>query len=206
MLSLQQLMYGERFFVSVHSQGGVILKRKSLFFVIRLLTLCIILSPLSFRAYAAQDDLKTLLDQRQIDCWVEGEVFGDLILGSRGTVQFIYLDAKLSRAISSEQGLAGWVDDLNQYFGSPETKKKVLFIANLEANKPWTVEEEKISVGGYRLTKKDIISSSWKNPFGTVDAGTAWQFAFVVPQEYAKPGNEIMVGYGEDLIKWKVPK
>lgn len=130
------------------------MKRKYLLFPILLLTLCIILSPASFKAEAAQKDLETLLDERQIDCWVEGEVFGDLILGSRGTIQFIYIDAKLSKAISAEQGLAPWVDDLNQYYGSPETKKKVLFIANLEANKPWTVEEQKISIGGYNLTKK----------------------------------------------------
>ena len=98
------------------------------------------------------------------------------------------------------------MDDLSQYYGSPETRKKALFIVNLEANKLWTVEEEKISVGGYHLTKTDVISSSWKNPFGTVDAGTSWQFAFVVPQDKVKPGTEIMVGYGDDLIKWKVPK
>jgi hypothetical protein len=171
-----------------------------------LLTFTIIAYPLSFRAEADQNDINSLLEERQIDCWVEGELFGELILGSRGTIQFIYLDAKLSKAISTEHSLAPWVDDLNQYYGSPETRKKVLFIVNLEANKLWTVEEEKISVGGYHLTKTDVISSSWKNPFGTVDAGTSWQFAFVVPQDKVKPGTEIMVGYGDDLIKWKVPK
>lgn len=171
-----------------------------------LILFAIVACPVSFRADAGPKDLNSLLDERQTDCWVEGELFGDLVLGSRGTIQFIYLDEKLSKAISEEQGLAPWVDDLNQYYGSPETRKKVLFIANLEANKPWTVEEEKISVGGYHLTKKDVISSSWKNPFGTVDAGTSWQFAFVVPQDKVKPGTDIMLGYGEDLIKWKVPK
>ena len=143
-----------------------------------LLTFTIIAYPLSFRAEANQNDINSLLEERQTDCWVEGERLGELILGSRGTIQFIYLDAKLSKAISTEQGLAPWVDDLNQYYGSPETRKKVLFIVNLEA----------------------------KNPFGTVDAGTSWQFAFVVPQDKVKPGTEIMVGYGDDLIKWKVPK
>ena len=182
------------------------MKRKILFLLMLLLSFAIISYPASLRANADPNDLNSLLNERQTDCWVEGELFGDLVLGSRGTIQFIYLDAKLSKAISAEQGLASWVDDLNQYYGSPETRKKALFIANLEANKPWTVEEEKISVGGYYLTKKDVISSSWKNPFGTVDAGTTWQFAFVVPQENVKPGTEIMVGYGEDLIKWRVPK
>ncbi|MDD4159366.1 MAG: hypothetical protein PHO18_00295 [Synergistaceae bacterium] len=182
------------------------MKRKSLFLLVLLFAFSIVAYPVSLPAGAGQNDINTLLEERQIDCWVEGELFGDLILGSRGTIQFIYLDSKLSKAISGEQGLAPWVDDLNQYFGSPETKKKVLFIANLEANKPWTVEEGKISVGGYYLTQKDVISSSWRNPFGTVDAGTNWQFAFVVPQEKVRHGTEIMVGYGDDLIKWRVPK
>lgn len=182
------------------------MKRKFFFLLIFLLIFKIIVCHNYFRAEAAQNDFKSLLDERQIDCWVEGEIFGDIILGSRGTIQFIYLDAKLSKAISAEQALAPWVDDLNQYFGSSETRKKVLFIANLEANKPWTVEEEKISVDGYHLTKKDVVSSSWKNPFGTIDAGTNWHFAFAVPQDRVRPGTEIMVGYGEDLVKWKVPK
>ncbi|NLX84184.1 MAG: hypothetical protein GXZ00_01000 [Synergistaceae bacterium] len=155
---------------------------------------------------ADKTEMDKLLSERQIDCWVEGEAFGDLILGARGSIQFIYLDAKLSKAIAEKSDLASWVDDLNQYYGSTETRKKILFIANLESNKPWTVEEEKISVGGYHLTKKDVISSSWKNPFGTVDAGTNWQFAFVVPKEFVKPGKEILVGYGDDLTKWRVPK
>lgn len=182
------------------------MKIKPLYFMIISLTLLVSLFPVSTKAESGQDELKALLDERQIDCWVEGEAFGDLILGSRGTIQFIYIDGKLSKTISAEHTLAPWVDDLNQYYGSPGTKNKVLFIANLEANKPWTVEEKKISVGGYSLTKGDVISSSWKNPFGTVDAGTTWHFAFVVPREYVSPGKEILVGYDEDLIKWKVPK
>lgn len=152
------------------------------------------------------EELNNLLTERQIDCWVEGEAFDQLVLGARGSIQFIYLDAKLSKAISQEQGLASWVDELNQYYGSQGTEKKALFIAQLEANKPWTVEEGKISVNGYHLDKKDIISTSWKNPFGTIDPGSKWQFAFVVPRSEVKKGAEINVGYGDDLVKWRVPK
>ncbi len=144
------------------------MKRKIFFLLMLLLSFAIIGCQVSFRADASTNDLNSLLDERQTDCWVEGELFGDLVLGSRGTIQFIYLDAKLSKAISAEQGLAPWVDDLNQYYGSPETRKKALFIANLEANKPWTVEEQKISIGGYHLTKKTsypqagrILSGLW---------------------------------------------
>ena len=58
--------------------------------------------------------LMKLLEERQTDCWVEGTVFGEMILGARGSLQFIYNDAKLSEAIAKEQGLAPWIDDLNQ--------------------------------------------------------------------------------------------
>ena len=188
------------------AKGGETVKKVQVLFSLLLFFFILLISPACPLSAADNADMDKLLNERQIDCWVEGEAFGDLILGARGSIQFIYLDAKLSKAISEKVSLASWVDDLNQYYGSTETRKKVLFIVNLEANKPWTVEEEKISVGGYHLTKKDVISSSWKNPFGTVDAGTNWQFAFVVPHEYAVPGKEILVGYGEDLIKWRVPK
>lgn len=187
------------------TQGGRTVKKKIASLIV-LLSIALVFSCISTLQAADKEDIEMLLSDRQTDCWVEGELFGDLVLGARGTIQFIYLDAKLSKAISNKVTLASWVDDLNQYFGSPETRNKALFIANLEANKPWTVEEEKISVGGYSLTKKDVISSSWKNPFGNIDAGTNWQFAFVVPEEFVKPGSEITVGYGEDLVKWRVPK
>ena len=56
------------------------MKRKYLLFPILLLTLCIVLSPASFKAEAGQKDLETLLDERQIDCWVEGEVFDFFVI------------------------------------------------------------------------------------------------------------------------------
>lgn len=85
-------------------------------------------------------------------------------------------------------------------------KKKALFAVQLEAYKPWTVEPEKISVGNYHPNKDDVLSPNWKNPFGTVDSGTKWQFAFLVPISELKKGQEISIGYGDDIVKWRVPK
>mgnify|MGYP001198494420 CR=1 FL=1 len=152
-------------------------------------------------------ELDKLLTERQADCWVEGEAFGDIVLGARGSIEFIYLDEALSKAITKEPGLASWVDDLNQYYGSPSTRKKLLFIAQVVANKPWTLEEEKIFVGNYHLNKKDIISSSWKSPFqdGAIDEGAKWQFAFVVPASVVKKGQKINIGYGDDFVEWRMP-
>lgn len=150
-----------------------------------------------------------LVAERQSDCWVEGTDFGGMILGARGSIQFIYNDARLSEAIVKEQGLASWIDDLNQYFGKINTKKQAMFIVQVKANKPWTLKESEIHVGGYTLTPDDIMQTSWKNPFadgGEINSGETWQFAFTVPASELKKGSEITIGYGKDLVKWKVPK
>ena len=93
-------------------------------------------------AFAARisPDVAKLLDSRQINCWVEGELLGDIVLGSRGSIQFIYLDEAMSLAIRDDHTLAPWVDDMNQYYGSAGTNKKALFVVQLESNKPWNVE------------------------------------------------------------------
>lgn len=159
--------------------------------------------------FAARMSDKTakLLEARQTDCYVEGVAFGDdMVLGARGAIQFIYLDSKLSEAISSEHSLEPWVDDLNQYYGYHNNKEHVVFIAQLTANKPWQPKEELVTVGNCHLSKDDIVSTSWKSPFGEeIPSNSEWHFAFVVPRSEVKPGREIMIGYGEDLVKWKVP-
>ena len=42
------------------------------------------------------EELVKLLESHQVNCWVEGEIMGDLILGARGSIQFIYLDEPMS--------------------------------------------------------------------------------------------------------------
>lgn len=151
-------------------------------------------------------DVAKLLDARQINCWVEGEMLGDMVLGSRGSIQFIYLDEAMSLAIRADHTLAPWVDDMNQYYGSAGTNKKALFVVQLESNKPWNVEISQFKVGSYSPKMEDVLSPSWKNPIGSLQSGEKGQFAFVVPITELKKGTEIMIGYGNDLVKWRVPK
>ena len=159
-------------------------------------------------AFAARttEEVQKLLDARQVTCWVEGTLFGDLILGSRGSITFVYLDEKMSNAIRDDHGLAPWADDLNQYYGSPGTEKKAIFLIQLETNKPWDVEISKFKVGSYSLTKNDILSPSWTNPIGPLESGIKAQMAVAVPAVEVKRGSEVAIGYGDDVIKWKVPR
>lgn len=150
--------------------------------------------------------LAPLLDTRQTDIWVEGQRLGDLVLGARGTMQFIYVDEKLSKAISANNQLENWVMQMAQYYGTDEAKGKALFITHLSTYKPWDFDPGKVHVGDYYLTKNDILSPSMTNPFGPIASKDEGYFAFVVPASLLKTGKELNIGYGDDTETWKVPK
>lgn len=150
-------------------------------------------------------DLSAILDERQTDIWVEGERLGDLMIGSRGTIQFIYVDKLLSDAIMSERTLSKWVYDMSQYFGSDATRKKAFFIAHVEVYKPWDFDYTKVFVGDYHLQKGDVLSPNMTNPFGQQPSDSRGYFAFVVPESALKKGEEIELGYGDDYKTWKAP-
>lgn len=152
------------------------------------------------------EELVKLLESHQVNCWVEGEIMGDLILGARGSIQFIYLDEPMSLAIREDKKLAPWVDDINQYYGSPGTAGKALFVVQIQSNKPWDVEISKFKVGNYNPKIEDVLTPSWRNPIGSLQSGEKGQFAFVVPKSELKKGKEIEIGYDKDILKWSVPK
>ena len=75
------------------------MKKVQVLFSLLLFFFILLISPVCPLSAADKADMDKLLNERQIDCWVEGEAFGDLILGARGSIQFIYLSVKLSKAI-----------------------------------------------------------------------------------------------------------
>ncbi|MDO5114700.1 MAG: hypothetical protein Q4D58_01245 [Synergistaceae bacterium] len=166
------------------------------------------LALLAAPAHAAADGkgLEELLEVRQSDIWIEGERLGDMMLGSRGTMQLIYVDKTLSDHITGNSRLQQWVYEMAQYFGSEAARKKALFIAHIETYKPWDFDYTKVFVGGYHLKKADILSPSMTNPFGPLASEEKGHFAFVVPASELKKGETIELGYGEYSEKWNVPK
>lgn len=161
----------------------------------------------SVTCWAKSDtDVDRLLKDRQAICWVEGEILGDMVLGARGTIQFVYLDEALSRAISENNTLASWVDDLNQYYGSEKTKKMELFLIQVETYKPWDVEISKFFIGNYHPNIDDVISPSVSRPLGSLESGLKQQMAVVVPAAEVRRGSTVKLGYGKDTVEWKVPR
>lgn len=166
---------------------------------------------------AKEPDGTALIQERSAFCYVEGEAFEDLVLGAKGLIQFVYLDANLSRALSkAHEDLANaktarypfpeWLEDGNHFYAKEGRQGQVIFVAELETFKPWEVDSSQFFVGGYRLSKNDILTPSMTNPFGDLPSGSVWHFAFAVPKSEVRPGAEINLGYGEYSVKWKVPK
>lgn len=167
-------------------------------------------------ASAAIDGQK-LLDARTSVCWVEGEVFDGLVLGARGSIEFVYIDLTMTTEMArqrkrfndaaiSSYPYAPWLEDGHLYFGNPEAKGKALFLAYVMTKKPWDFDLTQVYVGGYHLKKNDILTPSWTNPFGELPSDLEGWFAFVVPKSEVKAGQTVRLGYGNYGVDWKAPK
>lgn len=160
---------------------------------------------LALPAFAVDEPaVKDLQPERETDVFVDGTRMGDLVLGARGSIQFIYVDEKLARAVVAEKFLETWVYDMVQFYGTDKTKKKLLFMVHVIINKPWDFDPQQIFVGNYHLTKDDILSSSMTNPFGLQPSKSDGFFAFVVPTAAVKGLKEVKIGYGDDSETWKI--
>jgi len=150
---------------------------------------------------------ENLVPARMTQCYVEGEKLGDLLLNSRGVIDFIYLDEALSNAVTQSRGVPEWFSNCNVYYEANGGQGKAVFVIKLVAYKPWQIDIKQFSIGGYHLSEKDALTSSLNNPFGK-DARDEddWVFVLAVPKQYVKPGSEIQLGYGKYLANWKVPR
>lgn len=179
--------------------------------------LCAALLCFTAESYAKEQDYDAILRERMAVCYIDGTVFDGLILGSQASARFVYLDSRLSRAMGKARSdlaegkvsyypFPGWIEEHGNYFAKEGKSGYVVFIVELETFKPMDVDLTQIFVGGYHLTKNDILTPSMTNPFGEVPSGLVGYFAFTVPKGEVKPGSEIVLGYGDYEVKWRVPK
>lgn len=165
-------------------------------------------------------DVGKLVEAHTITCWHDGEMLDDLVLNARGKLTFLYIDAKLALAIQKSQ-TAGPEESpidtvppqLLQYSGMHGKRKGQAFFALLvDAWKPWTFDTGQITVGGYRLSEKDVYVDRGRGPQegivpGTNELGSDFvdYIGLYVPREHVKPGTTIQIGYGRDTVEWIVP-
>jgi len=145
---------------------------------------------------AAPKDFKGLLAERRVNLWVEGEALGDLMIGSRGQMEFIYVDKPLiDRARKEGWGsVPDWFRKECQYFGSPELKGKDLFVVRYKALLPWDFSPEELRFGEYSVTWKDVLTNKAFFLYGEVPSGAHGDFAVGISKGGSK---NIPIAYGD---------
>ena len=195
-------------------------KTTSLLLLLAIIALFAPLLTMSPADAAKREDLVTLLKRRSINCWPEGAVFEDLVIGARGKLTFFYIDSKLGNALQ-QMKTAGNEDMqhdrmpliLTQLSGKFMAQKgSTLFVLYIEGYKPWTFDTRKIHISGEALADEDIVTGIFANPEAELQPGEneltsdyMGAMSFSISNELLKPGSEITVGYGEDVTTWKVP-
>ncbi len=154
---------------------------------------------LCFTGAARADEAGTLLSERTTTVWIEGEQLGDMIIGARALMEFIYVDAALSRvAVENGPDVPEWLTWHAKHFGTRETRKKALLIVRFEARKRWTFEPMQIRVNGRSLEEADILSKKDFIPTGELPPGSSGSFAICIPASKLDDGKgRMQVRYGE---------
>lgn len=157
----------------------------------------------SIAAFSA--DLETLVQERTVVIYPEGQVLGNMVIGARGKMEFIYVDKTLAHAIREGDMPSDWLSWYSRHWGTEDVKGRILFIIRYEANKPWSFDPEDISIGGRSLERKDILTDKAFIVEGDLPSGTLGILSVAVPSEFASPGKATVVSYLEDSVEWTVP-
>lgn len=167
-----------------------------------------------------QDEIERLSEPRTAVCWFEGDMIGDIVVNARGRITFLYMDSKLSAALSRRRErdtgavpssrVPSYLTSYAHKYGSK--KKHVLFVASVKALKNWDFDTEKLSAAGYSPAKDDILTGVTGSTLMELRPGVSalgknyeGYVGFFIPADRLKPGTEIKIGYDADLIDWKVP-
>jgi len=149
------------------------------------------------------DELEDLIKERTTTMYLEGQKLGDLILGARARLDFLFVDDSLLRAARTSGMTPDWLKWHLGHFGDPQIRGKDLFVLRYEAYKPWDFDPFKIVVNGKNLTEEDILTKLIRISTGSLSPNTVDSLAFAVPK--AKDGV-YNITYESDRIEIDVKK
>ncbi|HPI97453.1 MAG TPA: hypothetical protein PLV56_01825 [Synergistales bacterium] len=175
---------------------------RELAFLVTLLVLLFLFFPFS-RAHSA--DLDDLLQERTSTLWIEGQVIGDMILGSRAQLAIIYVDSRLVKAVSGNHQAPEWLKWNVQYFSTLK-KGSCLFILRYKTFKPWDFQPGLVHVDGVAIERSNIKTREAFLLEGELPSDTTGTCAVEISLSGLKPGKTLSVGYDEFETQWKVPR
>jgi hypothetical protein len=155
---------------------------------------------------ADEKPLEELIADRSARLYLEGQVLGDMVLGARARLDFIYIDRTLADAVKKSGAVPEWLEWNTSYFGSQKSGEGELFLLVFETFKPWTFEPEMIRVNGKPIEKGDIVTRSGYVPHGDLPSDYTGRFVFTVAPESVGPGKEIVFSCQDDSVTWMVPE
>ncbi|MDO9508171.1 MAG: hypothetical protein Q7I97_02310 [Thermovirgaceae bacterium] len=167
------------------------------------MALCFLAAAGTF-AFAA--DVQKLVEERTVTLYPEGQLLGDMVIGARGKLQFIYVDRTLAEAVRVDPSVPEWLSWHAHHWGTDPVKGKTLFIVRYEAYKPWDFNTGDLAVGGRKVEPGDIRTRKAFVIEGEIPSGTVAMLALAIPAEFAPPGKAVVFAYMEESAEWVVPK
>lgn len=162
---------------------------------------------------------RAFLDRRTAVCYIGGMALDDIVIGASGKLTFIYVDRRLGAAIQDRGAPRdGTLPDvmsqhLMHYTSAYSSKKgRVLIAVAAESFKNWTLDTSQLRIGGYAPTAEDFTRGAtgdrrYEITYGEnlLAPGYSGMFSLFVPTDALKPGTEVEIGIGDDVVTWKVP-
>lgn len=153
-------------------------------------------------SWAMDEELERVLQSQGVRFHVEGQVLGDMVIGSRGTVEVIWVNRRLAEALSRAQFPPQWLVDQVQKLDSVP-RGHSLFAVAVRANKPFTVDLNRLIIGV--PLRRELLLTREDRMLTELSSGEESFFGVLAPVT-VKPGSSIPVGYGEDRAELKVSR
>lgn len=180
------------------------------------ITTLILLASACAAAAIGEDPIFT---RRLTQIFCEGMDLGGMVVGARGKVTVVYVDAKLADLFrrGASAGDDGVPDErmklIAGYTGQYAQRKGMsLFLAAVESFKTWTFDTADVTVAGYAPAKDDILHGLSGVPKSEIAPGknelpSGWIgiYGFYVPTSSLKPGTEVVISAAGYEKSWKVP-
>jgi hypothetical protein len=149
-------------------------------------------------------ELDELLDKRTSVIWIEGQQLGDMVIGARAQIAFIYIDRKIHDSIKGNTDAPKWLSWHSQHFHEARKNRKALFIGRIKTVKRWNFDLSSIQLGDYVPAEEDIVTRKAFRPDGELPPDTAASFALMVPRKILSGKDELVITCGDYSATWKI--
>ncbi len=179
-------------------------KYKYIFLLVLILLGVFSFSPLLTQVEALS--FQELLDERSVSIWIEGQPLGEMVIGSRAQLIFVYLDKKIIDKGRGDPDVPQWFSWNSQHYDKALKKKKGIFIVRFKTFRSWNFNPEMLSVADYTLQQEDVITRKAFRLEGEIPSDAIGSFAIMVPLDILEKGHELLLSCGEFSRAWKVPR